>query len=72
MINIVDSVLTPPLGFIRTGTEVDLTGTFAILAGSSPDPRLLPALGETSDWTMYVFHDITTLIFVETRLTIVP
>lgn len=70
MINIIDSVLTPPLGLLTTATEADLTGTFAIIAGTNPDPRLLGALGETSDWTLYVFHDGITLIFMETRLNI--
>jgi hypothetical protein len=55
VINIIDRVLTPPLGLITTIVEADLTGTLAIIAGSDPDPRLLGALGETSDWTMYVF-----------------
>jgi hypothetical protein len=68
VINIIDSVLTPPLSLLTTATEADLTGTFAILAGTNPDPRLLGTLGETSDWTMYVFHDGITLIFMETRL----
>ena len=68
MINIIDSVLTPPLGFFITATEADLTETFAIIAGTNPDPRILGALGGTSDWTLYVFHDGITLIFMETRL----
>jgi hypothetical protein len=68
VINIIDSVLTPPLNLVTTATEVDLTGTFAILAGTNPDPWLLGDLDETSDWTLYYFHDGITLIFMETRL----
>jgi hypothetical protein len=68
VINIIDSVLTPPLNFLTTAIEVDLSGTFALIAGTNPDPRVLGALGETSDWTLYVFHDGITLIFMETRL----
>jgi hypothetical protein len=68
VINIIDSVLTPPLSWLTTVTEADLTGSFAIIAGTSPDPRVLGVLGGTSDWTLYVFHDGITLIFMETRL----
>jgi hypothetical protein len=68
VINIIDSVLIPPLNSLTTAAEADLTGTFAIVVGTNPDPRLLGALGGTSDWTMYVFHDSITLIFMETRL----
>jgi hypothetical protein len=68
VINIIDSVLTPPLNVFITTTEADLTGTLGMLAGTNPDPRLLGAFGETSDWTMYVFHDSITLIFMETKL----
>jgi len=68
VINIIDSVLAPPLGLVTTVTEADLTGTLAIIASTDPDPRLLGALGGTSDWTLYVFLDGITLIFMETRL----
>ena len=68
MINIIDSVLSPPLDYMSTATKADLTGAFAIVAGTSPDLRLADALGETSDWTMYVFHGGVTLIFMETKL----
>jgi hypothetical protein len=68
VINIIDSVLALPLNSITTATEANLTGTFAIVAGYNPDPRLLGAFGETSDWTMYIFHDGITIIFMETRL----
>ena len=68
MINIIDSVLTPPLNLFTTATEVDLSGTFALIAGTNPAPRVLGALGGTSDWTLYVFYDGITLIFMETRL----
>ena len=68
MINIIDSVLTPPLGWLATATEADLAGTFAIIAGTTPAPSLLGGLSGTGDWTLYVFHDGITLIFMETRL----
>jgi hypothetical protein len=67
VINIIDSVLTPPLGLTATAIEAEFTGTIAIVAGTDPDPRLF-ALDETSDWTMYIFHHDITLIFMEIRL----
>ena len=69
MINIIDNVLTPPLSLPTTAIEADLTGTFAILAGTKPDPQLFGTLGGTSDWTLYVFLDGIALTFMETRLT---
>jgi hypothetical protein len=71
VINIIDSVLTPPLNLLTTAIEADLTGTFAIIAGTNPAPPLVGALGGTSDWTLYVFHDGITLIFLENQTNIV-
>ena len=68
MINIIDSVLIPPLDLITTVTEADLTGFLALIAVTPSDPRLIEAISEMSDWTLYVFHNIITLIFIEIRL----
>ena len=69
MINIIDSVLTPPFSLGETLTVADLTGTLAIYAGRVVDSRIYGGVsGQISDWTMYVFYDSITLIFIETRL----
>jgi hypothetical protein len=56
VINIIDSVLTPPLNVGNTAVEANLTGFLAIVAGTNENPYLLGVLGETSDWTWYVFY----------------
>ena len=67
MINIIDSVLTPPLNVGNTIAEANLTGFLALIAGAPENPHLYGSLGETSDWTWYVFHHGITLL-METRL----
>ena len=55
MINIIDSVLIPPLDLMTTIYEADLTGILAIIAGSNENPRIFGGVsGEASDWTLYV------------------
>ena len=69
MINIIDSVLTPPFSLGYTLAVANLTGTLAIYAGRDVDPRISGGVyGQISDWTMYVFYNSTTPISIETRL----